>query len=556
MNTFNSFRVFFNFTPNSPGGKYYFPKSPYAGYTTEDRHYQANNSLLSRMMNDALSAEGLEVFRSYTYKIYDQYIDIPQLNNNSPRKAIDITYVALNDGDKILFYFVDRVLPLPQGYRLYTRIDYWATYISATNITNVVFKKSNLQVGNGNEYYYYTDEVINFDLSRKVYLKALNRNLTRANISVLAVIKHKVYQNFNDSLEVINVYGFKPADIAARYNRTNILASDIYELISEVLNIYAISEGTGQGTAQILKAYLYDNASYVSKALLEFDTISTNGTKQKLECWEMSESVNEYNIDIINNSPGIVFNPDAIALAANTYIELYGIGTPLAFGTKYNNIKLPPFVLTYSVKARYEIGKDYFRVFVSQGQEERDITTAFEVGGIANTGTLTALQAAAKWLGIGAQAAGGAFQISKGGAGIVSGTAAIGNAITGIVNQNGGTVIGSGNGVVTFNEIIENDSGEIWHFIHSSAYAQGAAQGLKILSAGAFCDIPYQSPTQNLLSYLSGLKPLYKGISAEAKKITEPYIVCEATVDNVPYEAIDTITNALAAGIRIIYYGN
>lgn len=546
--------LFYGYTPNTSGGVHVTPSRPFHLYDWYTANKRMNEALKSFAPLDiSIDKPYIETLEAGTYLIYADYVDIKkQLKYD----GLTISYISIDDGKRVTFYFVDSVTPLPQGYRLYTRLDVWATYISIAMITNVHFTRSNLQVGSGKEYLYLTDDKTNYDSATRYYQSGLGRNLTRKNITVLAVIKHKVYQNFSKSIEVIKMYAFDPIDIARREDREELTAQDIYDTVNAVAAIYGISDDKGgEGSAEVMHIYLQDSTVFASSGLQAFKTVDKNGGAFELEGWTRRPSINEYNIIVMNEAGDYVINPAAINYSQNEYIKVNAVGVPLYFGTKYNYLKLPPFVLTYSVKIREEITDDKFQVSIIHNNEARDITSAFEVVAVANTASLTSSQSIAKWLGISAQAAGGVFQTVKGGAGLVTGPLSIAAAFTGLVNQNGGTVIGSGNGLITFYDIIHTNSGDIWHFARGTRQTDGAAAMKKIIYYGASCDIQTDSPDNNLLTYLKNRPPLYRRIGATTPDGNVlPVIACVAAVDNIPTEAADMIASRLLEGIRIQFY--
>lgn len=537
--------VFFDFTPDGNGGKFYMPKSESVDI------YAANSKVLAAMKNDH---PRYEIYMANTFKVYDTYIDLPLYSNAIGH---NITYLAIETDSEILFYYVQSVKPLPQGYRLYISIDYWATYISISKITNVNFNKTNLQVGNPGEYLYITEGNNNYDGSQRSYTPAFNvtERITRNNLRIFAAVRHKSFQDISTSIEELHVYRFDPQDIATTNGHSEPTAQDIYDTIETVFNIYAVTDRKGgEGSAQVLHLYILENVGNYKTAAVAFKS-KYKGTTATLTGVECNSAINEYNIIVENGVDG--YTPQGTPYDPGQYVRLYSIGIPIYFGTKYNYLTLPNFVSTYVVKIRYEFNQDKIVITVSSGNDSRDITEAFEVAGVANTGTLTTSQSIAKWLGIAAQAAGGIFQMIKGGAGYVTGAVTIASAATGIVNQQGGTIIGGGDGLITFREIIDNGSGETFYFSRGSDNTAGQWSVMpRILFNGANCNIQYKLPKENLLNYLHNLPALYLPDNNAANRDIPAYIECTATIDNIPYDAAQVIADTLKSGVHIRFIEN
>lgn len=554
-----SLTVFYNYTPNSTRGRYYMPRH------AEVDFYEANTKMLGAFISEASQVSKLQ---SDTYRVYEEYIDLAQ---RADLTSMNITYIAIDNGKSILFYFVNSIKPMPQGYRCYISIDYWATYVSIANITKLHFTRSNLQLARDYENYYSTDEVINHDISHRAFypLREKSGNIlsvSRQDVWVVAAIKERSIETSNVSIEDVNLYAFNPQDIAVQNGRTSVTMEDIRQTIEEVFNIYE-AKYRGEHTqhpifpsltnidypAEVTKVYLIPFAAPYAAQIesIYYKTFYITSEEKYIAGYQFRGGVKSFDYRIINNGYKHQYNPAVLNTHEEniTSVVVPVMGVPLFFGTRYNNIKLPPFVLQYSVSVRYNFGKDEMTVTIVQGTEERDITSAFELTGSANTGTLTSQQRAAKWLSVAAQASSGVFQIAKGGAGIVSGGTAIASAIQqATTNTNGGTVIGTGDAYTTFQQVIETGSGSIICFTYPKYSALPVDPIERVITYGAYCDIQYFDPEANLLNIIDGLELLYL---SEDNKTIYPAFACDATVDNIPADAAEYISNTLKEGVQI-----
>lgn len=537
--------IFCNFTPNTPGGIYYAPSPTSKGA-------EFNTLLLSQFMDEA-QANNRQLYQRQgkTFKIYEEYIEIAEGSGiNKINAPFSITYVAISTGYKIIFYFVDRVQLVTAGIRLYTRLDNWATYIGESIITNCDFKRSNVQLNPYDDELYLTEFHSPYNAAKKQYLPLLQTNLD--SLRIVAVIIHDTYKDINSSIQIITVYEFNPHDIAnERATASNpnppVLKTDIEQLINLISNLYQVRGSTGTGKAEVKHLYITPFSFEKKTAAQNFDSI-LNGSSKQVEGFELTQNINDFNITL--STGDLDFSPKVDTIEARDYL-----GCEMYIGTKYNGLKLPAFVGVYGIIFRIECKADKLTFSVISGNEQRDITSAFELVTVANSGSLTSQESAAKWLGVIANTAGGIAQITAGGAGIVSGGLQIASTLASLQNQNNGTYIGGGDGLTTFEDVFNNPpnigkNGYIFLAIAAgSFYFNSDDRAERVKMAGAICEYKYPFPAQNLWDYISA-KPYI------LKQTSYIVIACSASVDNIPYSAGDEIANILESGVRLKIINN
>lgn len=525
-----SITIFSNYTPNAEGGEFIFPAA------------NSNPDIFNLKLLEYYKEQGANsIFEGVTFRIYENYIDI-----GNPRAIEDgnITYLAITFDERILFYFVDSIQVINTGLRLYTRLDLWSTYIGRARIDNLKFTRTNVKLIFKEpspftipEPLYFTEE-LKIDLGQRDFLGAFNgrprgRGITRNSLRVYATIKHKTYTDISTAIDEIHTYEFNPADIAT--NPAAITQKDIQNLIALVSSIYAVTNN-GEGNAEVMHLYIYQAGLRKNTSAVKFKGV-LNGNKTDIDAFELRPDVSEYRISLYNTST-------ADTPPANT-VKLEWLGRVIYFGTKYNGIKLPYFVGEFTIRFVVMTNNDGLIFTVMAGEEQRDITRSFEVTIVANTGTLTSQESAAKWLGVIANTAGGTFQIAAGGAGYVSGAAQIANAFIGLPNNNNGTYIGGGDGLTTFDDIINNESDYLWLCIYRTTVSNLYAENL-IKANGAQCEYIWNNPKANLMEFLTDLPSLIGG------DISSHVVACECSVKNIPYAAAQYIKDKLAEGLRLI----
>lgn len=529
--------TFKNFTPNSTRGTYYLPKKGYTGAVSRTKTYEDQTAMLNAMKKDA---DITTDYSSQTFKIYEEYIDISRDVSAVAALAseLNITYLAIDDSvnKQIIFYYVTSVKPLPQGYRLYIQLDYWATYISVAYINQVHFHKTNVYIDEELPQLYTTEEVPCATKTKRVGV-GIGLPITQSMVRYLAIVELEENADTSGTISRTIPFLFNPFD--QPYIDTIVGSNKELQILAAIEAIQNIYETANRGKASVKKLFVvpstHRGATPVFKTVLY-------GQKVEIKGFNLSSYIKiyeeNYNLTNGNVSPAII-DP----------VRLDIIGGDLYAGTRYNSLKLPSFVGGYSVQILYNLGFDDLKITVTNGEDSRDISESFMIGVNPNLGTLTSQERMAKALGTITNIAGGVFQIAAGGAGLVSGVSGIAQTITGLTEHRNGAYIANGNAIDTFKDIVKNNgSGYIFYILASESIKnnQRTMAIMQVMQYGADCNIYYKEATDNLLNYLPNFRrPLVCDVEAPV------YIAASATVDNVPMEASEAISNALNAGIRI-----
>lgn len=524
--------AFYNFTPDSDNGIYYFPKQ--AGGSL----FGANNRLLNQFKADA-AAGGYVYFKPNTFKVYEEYIDLPEIGSND---AINITYVAIETNNTIIFYFVNSIKPIPQGYRLYTAIDYWATYISIANITKVRFTRSNALINANFADIYLADEIPTGNKARR-HFYGFGNVVTQNEVRFIAIIELEESTTISGTISRTVPFLFNPFEQPYIEELIgNNKEFQIYGAIEAIQNIYQTSNG---GKSHIKKLYIVPSSttSYLPtfKSKLYGQNITIQGLNISSYCKIYKEHYN-----FINTTE---FSAQKFEQAYPNAKRFKSIGGDIYAGAKYNALKLPSFVGGYGLRILFDLKQDELKVSITNGDESRDISDSFELPATANTGTLTSLERMAKGLNLMTNLAGGVFQIAAGGAGLVSGTAQIGSTLTNLNEHRNGAYIPAGNGRNTFANIVKNGGSDYLYFIDTPELLMNNDRGQnQIKTYGARCNIEWADADENLLNFASSLVTFLAGVSGESNQL---FIACTVTVDDIPNEAAQTISDILNRGARI-----
>lgn len=552
--------IFFGATPNK--GTYIIP----------DR--QVNENIIKDIWGDAFIAyleasAPHELLKVNTFKINDGFIDIEKKIYEYPyqaNNAYKISYLAVRILNKTLFYFVNSVNVMPQRIRLFVEMDNWGTYIGGAHINNVRVLNTNLQINAPSETpetRYLLPDLSDSDqvADKMVSAYGNNNRLDYGDLVIVATIKYVKHSDYQNVVEVIDNYAFNIRWVAGLNKTSTVNLRDVRKALEWVQSIYScqIPENVGskEQDAQVINLYLltkdfievpYDN---IGHNIIEFNGIRDNGTLKpdyqpsQNPGLKVTKIIYSHEIILAND---ITYTP---ILENTNIIHINALGKKIFFGTLDMGLELPIFAGCISCKFSILNQGENLLIKVECNNKELDITDCFKIAGIANSGTLTFQQTIAKALGGIANIAGGVFQIKAGGAGLVSGTAAITNQLIGGNNQQGnGTYIGGGSGLSTILNIGDGaslaDKGDYLYFIIKGAMEEDN-QGKNYLNQyGAECDYTI-SNAYNFYTYIADC-PYLTAIEGNAIKI----IQCDCEVSNIPYNAAEEIEAKFNEGVRLI----
>lgn len=556
--------IFFGATPNK--GTYIIP----------DR--QVNEDIIKDIWGDAFityleTNSPHELLKVNTFKINDGFIDIEKKIYDYPyqgNNAYKISYLAVRILNKTLFYFVNSVNVMPQRIRLYIELDNWGTYIGGANIKNVRVVNTNLQINAGAgtlEPLYKLPDLSNGNQATQKNISAYgdNARLTLGDLVIVATIKYVKHSTYKNMVEVIDNFAFNVRWCAGLQENDTVYIGNIIKALGWVQSIFSCiipGADTDEQDAQVINLYLLTNDFIqVPFSNTHIDMINFNGIRNEgqlnpdykskqnpgLKIGERTIYTKE--IVIANN---ITYTPILEDYSIDDIINIDALGKSIYFGTLDMGIELPIFAGCIGCKFTILNQGDSLLIKVECNNKELDITEAFKVAGIANTGTLTYQQTISKAIGGLANLAGGAFQIASGGAGLVSGTAAVAKQLTDGYKQTGnGSYIGGGSGLLTMRNIGAGPQpaykGDFLYLVIKGGENIAPSQGKSYLNQyGANCD--YTIPNNyNLFTYITQ-SPYLTEQEGQNIKI----IQCSCEVGNIPYNAAEEIEAKFNEGVRLI----
>lgn len=485
-----------------------------------------------------------------TYKIYNEYIDLPINAVESDLHFAFITYLAIasnstrNSAQKWLFYYVNSFVMLNDRIRIFVTPDYWGTYCGYAKFKDVTITRTNCILSAKTAYRREEVPLINnaYKNYHRISYKANTAGGSNAvtyigDLRIYAVIQYEG-GDITNKKNHINLFQFNPADITG----TPVTYASIERACQIIAGIYGragILASLGY-KAQIQKIYIFDNSLSVNTTRtqtfaggIDNETVTLTGT---IVNWYVQS------IDLLLNIGNI-----PVPTGYNYIGPVVNIFANLSFGTKYSSIKLPAFYGSYSISFEVHPADDKLIFLIRAGEEELDITSEFELGVVANT-NITPLEGLNRILTVGGSAASGAFQFAAGGAGYISGGLQIAQLPEQLtkIGQNSYKSIPSGNGFNTWRDVLLDGSGSALYVIeHGNGDLSDAAQ-TEYLSRGLDC--------MQLVSLSSNQNKLFAYYHGLTKIAGDDYVIqALASVYDVPSIAQDEIREALREGVKLVY---
>lgn len=480
-----------------------------------------------------------------TYNIYGDYIDIPLTSVQNNLQFAFITYMSIasnsvsGGAQKFLFYYVNSFTLLNNRVRLFVTPDYWGTYCGYAKFEDVTITKTNAILSLQTAYRREEIPLINeafqtfIEVPFTTKLGGTKERISRADLRIYAVIEYEDPPFTNKSTHV-ELFQFNPADY-----QTPVTETTIYDTLNMIAGIYRVTSNTPveiKYEAKVVKLYLYDkNLGLTTKtqSFVSRDNVTITGTRVAWYPQQFKIYIQHGNV------PSPV--PDyTVSVATDFY-------TTIAFGTKYNSIKLPPFVGSYAVRFEVHPYDDKIVFLICAGTEELDISTEFEIGVVANSNTVP-IENLGRILQVIGSGASSIFQIQAGGAGIISGTAQLASIAEPLKNigKNEYRIIPSGNGYATWRDVLLNNVGSALVVIANGSLTDMTEKEYE--KRGLEC---YYMPT--LTEHNNKLFAYYM-LQTRISDEYDYYIRANTRVYGIPSVAQDEISEALAEGMYIVYF--
>lgn len=567
---------FYDITPNKSGGIYDMPTAKQAPFSITNRDDTWGRMYLEhlKVKNAATlpnASDRYYTLHAQSYNVYGDFVDVPVRGTSATLlKYAFITYMCIvpisaSNYGKLWFYHVNRIIPLPDKYRLYITPDNWANYIGYADIHNVNVSRS-LFVLNP-----YAAALTNSVKSigrqnaqprpiRKYFTSQIapGANVKLSDLRIYAAIN---YQATRDSAKELYsyqqaLYVFDPKQVLGVSNITTKL--QLLDAIGAVQTIYGIVSSTAidPQPATVTKLYLYDRTLAGS--------IADETALQAFACIRAQSKVNISGMPV---EPQKKYMGIQVKCGGGYYSSIVTDtevipGRAVSVGSLENRQDLPQFIGLTNILFYIYINYDGLQFLVVTSQGAKDITQAYEISLGKSTSTpLTQNEQIAKSLGIissvvssGAQIFGGAASLTRGNitgiTSITSGGLSLANAF---VNANidkpeNPTFIQGGGGLLTYAPVWDNPNQASSIYLvegdnntinpETDIKYNGAAVDYSIYEASDFdfFDYFYRLHTLNYY-YLDDVK-------YGALQLT-------ADINDIPTDAADEIQAKFNEGVRI-----
>lgn len=505
--------LYTNFTPNNNNNIYYY--------------FSSALNYFSSLATYKLKDIDLNNYR-YNNNIIKVKKDILYLDNGNFDK---VTYISIKESDSegtfYRFFFVRNAF-IESGYIVYNcSIDLWASYIYRASLNDIIVKRCNKlitgEVGIYNEISAVNNNIefegqtiINNDLDYLNIIIVLNYNLKQNLTSTDTVGRTQLFSfNLGTFKEKLATLGYE--DLTPR--------KVLEYAIATVGGIYGVVGNTGDLDAQVIGCYILPRIYMSTEALNGITVKSTviiEGTTQSNFAINLY-TVKAYKTTVTNRTP-TNFTPNK---------KYY-------YGAKYSDsLELNNFTTGVSVDITYITNIDNIQVLIHEGDNYKDVTSAFSVEITTNATTQTSLRKLASAF---ISTADITKSILKGSekSGIVGGATAgvvgVGKDIArGILNTNINKPIGKGDALVNF-----IDDGTLKTPLCFNIYTSKIDEGkLARLNGVKYnCNIDSINTIDSLEFVGTGTFDIN-------------YIECEVAVSNIPLDAKEYIESVFNKGVYL-----
>ena len=448
-------------------------------------------------------------------------VDSYQINDGYIRVKSDInlfyaSYVVYRVNDIYRFYFVDSVNYISGFYLLNVREDIFANYIDRAIFKNIRITRCNRNIGVG------IYDSIPATIGRPIFEDILEYNIER--LSVVGVITYSVKQSlFTDSASTkVKTFVYDMADFpeyqpgAAR----DPVEADLLNVVEAIGGIYSSIEGLTNTDAQCIGLYLIPSELISTRATtaVTFQTQATGGI------FDTAITLSK----MLNGVVNVLYRDYEL----NPNFEYY-------FGAEQGALKLIRH--TGAVKVGIKtVGKaDGLEVYVTQGDKELDISTAFKVGITSNDANLTASEKISKTLGVLGGISSSIFQIASGGSGVVTGALTMANALNSAVTPTNAKYAVGGDGLSTC------------HLFNKGSIL--ICQPLQLFKFASISDETLNADLNGVTfnEVITDLNVIFNSPKFNPYSDTETLISATLSVNNVPVYASEFIQNVFNRGCYV-----
>lgn len=524
---------FSGLTPNQDGGVHYF-----LDFQNKYAFRERFNSYETLVLYDD------------NYRINGNVLKIRYDNTNSEEYYKRLTYIEVYDASSITgerkYYYIRKVTIQSDNVIFTLELDLWQTYINFCDLDLTTITRTNKKMGEGIYLPIETTHgrLLDTNVDGRQY-GLINDN----EVSILFLLQYNVVQQTTGLGEEVitktNLFAINLHEIKEHLDETEQARpySSLQLAIDYVSSVYGIRGSIFNSTldARVLKAWIVDN-NYI-------DTDIYDGATYQVYLRGRStyyNSTTEIEVEALRVRPSIMFKTVSVENNPNHSYML---------GTFNNGLELVRYAKpTLEANYYFIVSQEDFKVIVQQGNNQKDITTAFSVALTTNAETTTALRALA--MGI-KQLTGfidkGINSFKKeGGLGVLTtGLNALADSVP--LKPNLQNAVGNGDGFNTF--YYDQSTEEAKGYLRTPyivTYTQSIYdERQRLLREGAVFKSIYTPPLySNLLYELLNTDYLVE-IDESEIELYPTFIACETNVSGVPLEARDYIKNKLSVGIYL-----
>lgn len=479
------------------------------------------------------------------YRINNGYISITQESNFDYNS---VTYAILDEDFNKVCYLVDRVL-IQSGYvTLYVSVDLWASYIYKARITDIFINKCNRNIGEG----IYT------------LIKATKGDL-------IIKIATGSYVNDDDGHGYMNDSRFSLV-IALNYNaKQNITGSDtiattsLFAIGLDVLrNAYDAlkgdrpvqEEGESDSDYQIrlnqwlesLYSYNFGSigiASDFAGGVYGVDASFSKNDARTLKAWIIDNRlINESGLNINISSASLITSGHTFTISARkintsdlrtSFSLLKRLNEIAYFGGLNDGFEVTRFTQGdyYNVRLRVFVNVSDLRIIAYDGNNQKDITDAFELVLTNNVSITTPIRAVATAL----EKSVGAYKSI-----VKSGYVGALNALAGLVGEYGidQQIIGNGDAEAIMN--MRYNVGLVKPPYNFTCYTSANDEEALARTEGADFNLYFSGNFDTLFNY---------SLLGNLQDFNDTYLKGYASVDGIPNDARAYIQDAILEGVYL-----
>lgn len=528
-----------NFTPNAKGATHYLIENTTAG--------------ISRYMS--VASEGgrnILTFSETNYRVNNGSIALAYLGAVLTNWQ-NITYFIERDVETGFFmcYYVESAVIASGNVYFNVRVDYWASYLLKANISDIHVTRCNRNVGNG--YYDEIKKCCISSLSDRVKIPQIdapivadsNGFIDEQSVAFVFSVSMVLVQNVLGTNSVSNTYlcAIELDKVRECFTNASIDVSSFngFELAQQLISgIYK----TGNGSAKTGDFNAFVNAIWCIPSFMLGNLVFSSGYNFHSKCAIGANTDLSFNTALIESDyfSWVISMPN-LDKNFKWYFGTITGGLPLQLGTSSEHLYI-----------EVDLSNNDINLTARQGDTTKDITNMFVVDSVGSTQQESDLKALVRNLGIVADVVNVGLQALKGG--LSGGTiGALISGTSGLIHQAQGylSMINEPNATAT--NARGKATASYCHYVYSYQIANHLLNypfyftGVK--SASNEKETARKEGV-NFNVYVDSLRSVLNYDLLGEGTETDTFIMCDATIENIPLTARDDIAKQLKEGVSYV----